>query len=143
MRYFNPRVNVCVPNISWGLNLHECDILVLTPSGLAYEVEIKTSVADLRADAKKSHKHYHKKLAKLYFCVPAKLMDVALAEIPLDAGLLVVDNGSLLARMVRQARARGEYRWSDQDRLKLLRLGCLRLLSLYENLNRLCNEIQD
>lgn len=40
-RYFNPRKNVIVPNVSWGMALHECDILVMTPAGVAYEVECK------------------------------------------------------------------------------------------------------
>jgi len=52
--YFNYRANLIVPNVSWGLGVHECDILVLTKAGYAWEVEIKTSVADVKADLKKS-----------------------------------------------------------------------------------------
>ena len=54
MNFFNYRANLIVPNISWGLGLHECDLLVLTSSGYATEIEIKVSKADLKVvvDAK-------------------------------------------------------------------------------------------
>lgn len=137
MRYFNPRVNICVPNISWGLDLHECDVLVLTPSGLAYEVEIKISRADILADKKKAHGHNDKKIARLYFCVPSFLVDFAGQHIPERAGLLsVAEPGFAWAKKVREARISSDYRWSAEQRHKLAHLGCMRLLPLIENLSR-------
>ena len=57
-KFFNPRQNIIVPNISWGMGgHHECDLMVLTQCNFAYEVEIKVSAADLKADAKKTHAH--------------------------------------------------------------------------------------
>jgi len=137
MRYFRPRINICVPNISWGLDLHECDMLVLTPSGIAYEVEIKISKADLLKDKNKGHGHYNKKIGRLYFCVPAALADFASAQIPERAGLLTVESPSFLwAKKVREAKLSGDYRWQPWQREKLLHLGCMRLLPLIENLQR-------
>jgi hypothetical protein len=141
MRYFNPRLNICVPNISWGLDLHECDMLVLTPSGIAYEVEIKVSRADLLKDKSKSHGHYNKKIGRLYFCVPAALADFAMQHIPERAGLLTVESPSFLwARKAREAKLSGDYRWTSQQRYKLMHLGCMRLLPLIENLQRRHND---
>jgi len=31
-QYFNPRQNIVVPNISWGMNIHECDLLIVRKS---------------------------------------------------------------------------------------------------------------
>ena len=45
--YLNPRTNLIVPNVHWGMCLHECDLLVITRSGYAWEVEIKVSRVDL------------------------------------------------------------------------------------------------
>ena len=53
-QYFDPRRNVIVPNVWWGWGLrHECDLVVMTKTGYAYEVEIKVSRSDLKADLKK------------------------------------------------------------------------------------------
>ena len=51
--YLNMRVNLIVPNISWGMFIHECDLLVITPAGYMWEVEIKVSKQDLSRDSKK------------------------------------------------------------------------------------------
>lgn len=60
--YLNVRTNLIVPNISWGMFLHECDLLVLTPAGFAWEIEIKTTKADLIKDQKKNMVTITKKL---------------------------------------------------------------------------------
>ena len=74
MEHFNVRQNSIVPNISWGIaNLHECDILVLSKSNYATEVEIKISKSGLLKDKEKKHGHNHNHIARLYFAVPKKL----------------------------------------------------------------------
>jgi hypothetical protein len=66
--YFNPRRCTIVPNVWWGLGLnHECDLFVMNQTGHAYEVEIKTSRADIKADQKKRHSHNSKFIRRLYF----------------------------------------------------------------------------
>ena len=73
-KYFNPRQNHDIPNVSWGFNIHECDLLILTKSKFLYEVEIKISRADLIKDKDKGHKHKHKKIRKLYFAIPENMI---------------------------------------------------------------------
>ena len=136
-RYFMPRRNIIVPNVSWGLMLHECDLLVVTPAGLAYEVEIKVSKADILADRKKGHGHKDKRVARLYFAVPRHLEQFAAANIPERAGLLTVAQPtSLWAQKQREAKLTSDYRWTAEQRFKLAQLGCMRLLPLLENLRR-------
>ena len=62
------------------------DLVALSPKSAIVIVEIKSSVADLRADAK--WPDYRAHCDKLYF---ATLMDVPEAIFPEDAGLLVAD----------------------------------------------------
>jgi len=31
-RYFGIRQNLIIPNVSWGMDTHECDLFVLTPA---------------------------------------------------------------------------------------------------------------
>ena len=53
--FLNFRTNIVVPNVSWGMFSHECDLIRLTPSGYCSEIEIKVSLADLKKDQEKRH----------------------------------------------------------------------------------------
>jgi len=70
-RYFNPRVNLIVPNVSWGFGLnYEADLVIVRPSWFCDEIEIKVTIADLKADAKKKHIHDGKMFKRLWFAMP-------------------------------------------------------------------------
>jgi hypothetical protein len=73
---FGIRRSLIVPNVSWGLTglYYEADIVVITKSGYAKEIEIKVSKADLLKDQKKKHKHDCKHFRELYFAIPGKLL---------------------------------------------------------------------
>lgn len=94
-QHLNTRQNLIVPNISWGLGFsYEIDLLVVTPNNYAWEIEIKISKKDLKADIKKKHGHYNIKIKRLYFAVPLQLKEDALLLIPERAGLFIVyDSG--------------------------------------------------
>ena len=90
--YFNVRQNIIVPNVSWGLGIHECDLLIVRASGYLIEVEIKISKADLIKDSKKEHKHIDKRIKELYFALPDYLEN-CIEYIPERAGILLVSKG--------------------------------------------------
>jgi len=60
--YFKFLTNLVIPNVSYGFLPYEADLLVLMKSGWVDEVEIKVSLSDLKADAKKRHTHDSPKL---------------------------------------------------------------------------------
>lgn len=96
-RMFDIRRHIIVPNVSWGLGVHECDLLVVRPTGYAIEVEIKVSKADLKKDAEKRHGHDSHKIKELYFAVPDKLYEAAIEFAPLHAGIITVSwNGTIV-----------------------------------------------
>ena len=64
--WYGTRVNVIVPNVTWGLFNHECDLVVMTGSGYVTEIEIKVDKYDLKNDVKKKHDHEDKKLLDIY-----------------------------------------------------------------------------
>jgi hypothetical protein len=152
MEYFGVRQNIIVPNVSFGMNpnngryLHEIDILVLSKSRYATEIELKKDKPDLVKDKEKKHGHKHKDIARFYFAVPEKLKEVALEEIPERAGLLVAKyksdtiyrerKGYLYERKVVLSEVKTPTRnltakpWSDRDILQLTRLGTMRILGL-------------
>ena len=68
---------------------HECDILTVSPSYWATEVEIKISVNDLKADFKKQHNHNSKAIKYFYYCIPEHLLQKSLNIIPKNYGILV------------------------------------------------------
>lgn len=92
VNYFGARKNLIVPNVSWGFKgLHyEADLVVISKSGYAIEIEIKVSRADLIKDKKKWHSHDCKKFKKLYFAIPKKLLK-DIEHIPEKAGILVCE----------------------------------------------------
>lgn len=154
--HFNPRINIVVPNVSWGMGInYECDMVVLRPSGFATEIEIKVSRADIKADLKKRHIHDAKKslpgwqsaplFREFYFAVPEALKDDPC--IPESAGILVVSEYGYkpvapgcrrpTTTVYRKALIRtGAVKWDDKMRLKLYRLGMMRIQALKQKLRQ-------
>ena len=154
------RQNLVVPNVSWGLatnesrSLHECDILILTPTGYATEIEIKISKADLLKDFSKRHNHNHNLIRRLYYAVPDKLKDIALTYIPYNAGLMTVEYIDAMTykwdkklgrieipykykrvKTIKEASINKDSRkWTNEERYQLARLGTMRILGLKEKI---------
>jgi hypothetical protein len=145
-RYLGTSVTIVVPNVYYGLHIHETDLLVLTPSGYAWEIEIKTSLADLKADKKKAHGHYSNKIKRLYFAVPEDLKDKALEHIPERAGLFIIHLNSTrkYPKYVSLVKApqinTGARKLTEKEIKKLYELATMRLWSLKEHLYRLQKE---
>lgn len=144
MEYLGTRANLIVPNISYGLDLHECDILSLARSGYATEVEIKVSKHDLLKDKEKWHGHHDNKIAEFFFAVPELLEEIALANIPERAGLLIIEkyyDGDVGVKLIKPCqRNENAVKWSDKERCKLARLGAMRILKLKEKIRNLQNQ---
>ena len=153
-RYFGWREHIIVPNISWGMGLHECDLLVMTKSGCAYEVEIKVSLSDLKKDLKKSHGHglkwpqyyadkfpdvqmneiFQDKIKYLYFAIPEAL-EKHVGFIPEKAGILLVGEG-LFVRLLRKPQDKSKYRFTDVEIHNIARLGTMRIWTLKNQLRK-------
>jgi len=139
--YFSPRVNLIVPNVSWGFLFHECDLLVVTPAGYCYEVEIKTSRSDLKADIGKAHGHRSTKIRRLYFAIP-DYMEKDVEFIPERAGILlisaaVINGHDIRCKCVRDPRTNAEARKiSEAERFQVARLGTMRVWSLKDVVRR-------
>ena len=88
------RSHLIIPNVSWGLFDYEMDMAIVTKSNKLWEVEIKISKADLKADLKKRRQHNDFRLSRLYFAIPKKLMN-CIDLIPDRAGVFVVWSQSL------------------------------------------------
>jgi hypothetical protein len=74
--YGGPRVNIFIPNVSWGyFKTHEADLLMISKQGYLTEFEIKRSYSDFLADFKKAGTHFEGKVAHLYYVVPESIKD--------------------------------------------------------------------
>lgn len=80
----NKKSNFVFPNIYLGN--FECDILEITKSMYAYEYEVKISVSDFKADAKKKGKFDMPRTNYFYYIVPKDLISVDM--LPDYAGLI-------------------------------------------------------
>ena len=141
-KYFNYRKHLIVPNISWGLMNHECDLLILSKSGYATEVEIKISKSDLVADKKKQHKHESTMVKYLYFAIPSK-MEKDIEHIPEHAGIIIVYNSghcSVLRNPIQNLKCRA---FSAEDRLQMARLGALRIWNLKDKVIKLKKQVKN
>ncbi len=98
--HFNWKKNVIAFNvlgISATLPLdHECDMLVVTPSGYLTEVEIKRSYDDFCAEFKKRHHHASSVPMKDFlYCVPAGILEKVVKKLEeqkiIPSGILTYD----------------------------------------------------
>lgn len=133
VKYFNPRQNLIIANVSWGFGIHECDLLILTKADYLYEVEIKISVSDLKRDKFKRHGHYSALIRKLYFAIPTALIEYQ-SEIPDRAGILEVreierEDGIKIfsVNKIREAQTFNTPKLTIEQKYQLARLGVLRL----------------
>jgi len=127
-RHFGWRRNIIVPNVSWGLDIHEVDLLIISKAGYATEVEIKVTQSDINADLKKGHGHRSNKIRRLYFAVPDYLNEAL--GIPDRCGLISVNN-DLYCRILRQPKINTKARALRADEInKVLHLGCMRIWRL-------------
>ena len=135
-KYFDIRKNIVIPNISFGFNIHECDLFIIKPSGYVVEVEIKRSISDLKADFKKKHKHEDERIKELFFAVPDELYEKCKDLIPEDAGILVFYEfeNKCYVRLKRAAKKTSGRKLTDMEKMKVMRLGCLRIWSLKEKI---------
>jgi hypothetical protein len=136
--WFGYRQNLVVPGVHWGLDMHECDLLVVTKSGYCTEVEIKISRADLRADAKKRHGHRSQRIKYLYFAMP-EFLEQAQHFVPARAGIILVRPADNLreprCRVLRRPTCQKNSRkMTDSERYKVARLGALRIWGLKRKL---------
>ena len=141
VRYFNPRKHLIVPNVSWGLFWRqEVDLLMLTGSNYAIEIEIKISKGDLLKDVQKYHQHKNDKISRTYFALPTSLIPLMNA-VPMHCGILEVEEKAYYGRYRiiehRKPDVRHEYKFTEQERYKLARLGALRIWALKRKIYKL------
>ena len=142
--FFRPRQNIVIPNVSWGLSVHECDLFVLTKNGYGIEVEIKISKADLIKDKTKTHGHNNIKIKKLFFAIPEKLnIPETIAHIPERAGIIVVDKNGR-CKIIKAATVRADAtKMDDSKKTVLFRLGYLRYWDRHCNDSRVAPSLDD
>ena len=139
--YFGYRTNLIVPNVCWGMNIHECDLLIVTAAGYCWECEIKISRHDLKNDEKKRHGHLDNRIKRLYFALPDYLgTPENIAMVPPRAGVILVQLQKDIAyspccSLVRKPEEfRLAKKLSDTDRYKVARLGAMRIWRLKQKL---------
>jgi hypothetical protein len=136
---FGIRRNVIIPNASWGMGLHECDLLIIRDTGNAVEVEIKVSKADLKKDAEKRHGHISNRIKQLYFAVPDYLAEACIEYAPQRAGVITVERWDgwpfVKATFRRPAVTNKDSRAFTQDEIrKASHLAAMRVWGLKEKL---------
>ena len=138
VRHLNSRINLIVPNVFWGLGLsYEADLVVVKPSQWAYEIEIKTSLSDLKAEKKKKYfAHHSNKFKYLYFAVPENLKEQALELIPERSGLFIVKENEMVILVKPPKINKNARKLNDKEMKKLHELCQMRIWNLKEIIYR-------
>lgn len=141
--HFNPRQFRLCPNISWGFTAighREVDLLVVPESRWCYEVEIKVTRADIKADLKKQHAHSGSVIRKAWFAVPSELADDP--AIPDYCGVLACSmTEGCRCHEVRGPKINKEARkLRDDEYLKLMELMTYRVWALKRHMLMLRND---
>ena len=103
-RWFGGQPNLLFPNVH--LCGGEMDLAIVTKAGYLWEVEIKRTLADWKADERKRKwlapsRQY---VTRFFYAVPPTLAYKQPAFVSNDTGLLIIDGGNV--RQVRDARRR-------------------------------------
>ena len=149
--YFSVFRNLVVANVSHGfapLALWEMDLAVVSKSGYLYEVEIKTSKADLLCDLKKDRwnslkiMRFHEIVSQYFIAMPEKLF-TSLSEEDLKKlhdfpGILTVkDDGTNYytgrVKCIRPSTKKRGRKLSDNEMYQLARLGAIRYWTRHEH----------
>lgn len=135
-KFFGIRRNIIVPNVYWSLFNYEIDLLIITGSRYAYEIEIKISLQDLKRDKEKYYKHNSDKIKKLYFAIP-EYLEKHIEHIPDNAGIIVVYEskyypGSFKPKKIKEAKNKSKYQWPFHEVYEVARLGTMRIWGLKE-----------
>jgi len=135
-QHIDIRRNLIVPNVWWGMGLpFECDLLYVTGSNYAHEVEIKVSRSDLVRD-KKKRRHIKPKwgytpstIRSRTFAIPAD-MEECINEIPESCGIILVSKNRK-CRVLRKATINTRARkLTEAELLQMYRLMAMRVWSM-------------
>jgi hypothetical protein len=151
VNFFDSRRNFVIPNVSWGFRRlsYEIDVMVVTQSLYAYDIEIKVSASDLKRDQDK-HKwnycleqHYFR---KSYFAMP-ETMSQYQDLVPAHAGIFLVSYNSRRswydAKVVREpVTDKLAKKVSESELTQLGRLTMMRMWDLKRNVRSLTREYQ-
>lgn len=125
--------HVCIPNIlMWGRGGgYEADMIYFNyDKRVITEIEVKVSIADFRADAKKRLYHSHHHIVYLYYAVPHSLWGKHKDEIEntyKGAGIIVVDDADCHVRYVKRAKKREKVVIpTESEILNYMRIGCMK-----------------
>lgn len=132
---FHWRRHVCVPNVDFGFLPWEADLVVMRQSGYADEIEIKTTIGDLRADKRKGKHRWPRagnalRIRQMYYAAPQDVLaKMRIDDIAATAGVISIReiDGKLKAEITRPATALpGARKLTAQEQFRLARLGCIR-----------------
>ena len=121
-------------NISWGFLFHEADMLVVSKTGYITEIEIKRSYADLKNDFVKKHTHSSSMITRFYYAVPEALVEktkALLAQHDRVAGIISYSEKKRI-NIVVEAPNLKKRKITNEERLKLLRLGNMRVWKMHK-----------
>lgn len=139
---FNIRLNIIVPNISYGFRgMHECDLFIINKNGLASEVEIKRSKSDLLADFKKYHHHIDRqnRITYFYYAMPDDLYEKTKELIPEGAGVIICKRNKYndyvnAIKLIKPKKIKNSRKLTTEEKLRVAELGTLRIWSLKQKI---------
>lgn len=135
---FSVRNNfLSVPNVSWGfLKGYEADLLVVNKNYYVYEVEVKVSAADFRADMKKMKWRVNRSndlIKRFYYAMPETLWEKVKDEPRVaGSGVITVNSRGKTKIIIDAVDNKQAKALSEKDALRLARLASMRYWKVLE-----------
>lgn len=142
--HFDVQKCICMPQLTMFFE-HEIDFLAVRKTGYAVEVEIKRSVADMKAEDKKKHNHESNKIVELYYCFPKDILEQCIPLVPDHAGILYVYKTSRWVVRVERSPLRNKdaRKLTDKEINKILRYSNYRIWNFKKKIVKLKNKIKE
>lgn len=138
MDAYDIRKNTIIANVQSGMGVKECDLLMLRPTGYATEFELKLTKGDLMKDFNKTDGHVSELIKETFFVMPMNVVSTAIQVLPKNFGVIGVKRDkdfNPVMEQIRDAQSNPNARkWTDEERMQFLRLGCMRLYKLKKDL---------
>lgn len=121
---------VTMPNVLLYVNgMYEADFIYITKSNYLFEVEIKISIFDFRADFDKKCYHNSPKVRALYYAFPEDLWDNHRKDIleltkNVGAGIILCDKEG--CKVWDKPKLRKVKPLTTDELLRIMRIGCLK-----------------
>lgn len=130
---------ITIPNILLiDKGMYEADFIYINKNKYLFEVEIKISITDFKADFNKKIYHSNSKVRALYYAIPRELYykhENAILDMTRSVGAGIIVCGERFCEVAEKPKIRKVEPLNDKELLEYARIGCLKWIRKWGETN--------